>query len=152
MPSNRPTMEEWGKALYEAAGDSVKITTTTVKPATTSTTSTTSTITRTRTTRVAPTTTTTPVSTYTPRSNASGYNTVSKKPDNHLVWAILTTILCCLPTGIVAIVKACKVNTLWYQGLHDEAIKASEDAKKWSIYGVILYFIFTVLMMITSAY
>lgn len=31
------------------------------------------------------------------------------KPDSNLVWGILTTILCCLPLGIVSIVKASKV-------------------------------------------
>ena len=28
------------------------------------------------------------------------------KPDNNLVWAILCTLLCCLPFGIVSIVYA----------------------------------------------
>ena len=31
------------------------------------------------------------------------------KPSNNLVWAILTTICCCLPFGIVSIVYAAKV-------------------------------------------
>ena len=38
------------------------------------------------------------------------------KPDNNLVWAILSTILCCLPLGIVAIVYASKVDGLYNQG------------------------------------
>ena len=38
------------------------------------------------------------------------------KPDNYLIWAILTTILCCLPLGIVAIVYSSKVDTLWSAG------------------------------------
>ena len=36
-PSNRPSMEEWGKALHEAASDSVKIAASTIKPANTNT-------------------------------------------------------------------------------------------------------------------
>ena len=40
-----------------------------------------------------------------------------RKPDNYLVWAILSTVFCCLPLGIVAIVKASKVDALWAQGL-----------------------------------
>ena len=36
-------------------------------------------------------------------------------PDNNLVWAILS-IICCLPLGIVAIISATKVNTLWAEG------------------------------------
>lgn len=58
-------------------------------------------------------------------------------PDNHMVWAILSTILCCMPLGIVAIIKASKVEQLWYQGFHAEAQKAADDAKKWSIYSAV---------------
>lgn len=57
----------------------------------------------------------------------------SYPPDNYLVWAILTTVLCCLPFGIVSIVKSSQVNTLWWQGRHGEAYAASESAKNWAI-------------------
>lgn len=50
---------------------------------------------------------------------------------NYLTQAVLVTLLCCLPFGIVAIVKASQVNTLLAAGKYDEAVKASEDAKKW---------------------
>lgn len=55
------------------------------------------------------------------------------KPENYLVWAILTTLCCCLPFGIVAIIKACKVNTLYAGRMYDAAVMASQDAKKWCI-------------------
>ncbi|WP_432412086.1 CD225/dispanin family protein [Rasiella sp. SM2506] len=58
-------------------------------------------------------------------------------PDNHMVWAILSTILCCMPLGVVAIIKASKVEQLWYQGFYAEAQKAADDAKKWSIYSAV---------------
>lgn len=54
-------------------------------------------------------------------------------PPTYLVWSILTTILCCLPFGIVAIVQSAKVESLYVQGLYAEALKASNEAKKWSI-------------------
>lgn len=54
-------------------------------------------------------------------------------PNNHLAWAILVTIFCCLPFGIVAITKANKVNTLYAARQFDMAQMASEDAKKWCI-------------------
>ena len=38
------------------------------------------------------------------------------KPDNNLVLAIFSTVCCCLPLGIVAIIKACSVNTLYAAG------------------------------------
>ena len=59
-------------------------------------------------------------------------------PDTNLVWAILCTILCCLPLGIVAIIKASSVEKLWLQGRYEEAIKASNDAKKFSIIGAVI--------------
>ena len=59
-------------------------------------------------------------------------------PDTNLVWAILCTVLCCLPLGIVAIVKSSSVEKLWYQGRHEEALKASKDAKKFSIWGAVI--------------
>ena len=60
-------------------------------------------------------------------------NTPMIKPDSNLVWAILTTLICCLPFGVVAIVKACKVDGLWASGQYQEAVNASNEAKKWSI-------------------
>jgi hypothetical protein len=70
-------------------------------------------------------------------------------PDNNLVWAILCTVMCCMPLGIVAIIKSTKVNTLWAQGDQEGAYKAAADAKKYSIWGaasivifMILYFVF----------
>ena len=38
------------------------------------------------------------------------------KPDSGMLLAILSTIFCCLPTGIVAIIKANKVDKLYYSG------------------------------------
>ncbi len=79
-------------------------------------------------------------------------------PDNNLVWAILCTVLCCLPLGIVAIIKSTSVEKLWREGRCQEAEKAAADAKKYSIIGAIislvfgfLYFIFIVLIGVADA-
>ncbi|MDT5015472.1 MAG: hypothetical protein QOD39_1632 [Mycobacterium sp.] len=53
------------------------------------------------------------------------------------MWGILVTVLCCLPFGIVSIINASKVSGLWAQGQYAEAQKASDDAKKWAIWGAI---------------
>ena len=58
-------------------------------------------------------------------------------PDSNLVWAILVTVLCCLPLGIVSIVKATQVSGLWGQGRYADAQKASADAKKFAIWGAV---------------
>lgn len=58
-------------------------------------------------------------------------------PDDNLVWAILCTVLCCLPFGIASIIKSISVKNLWAHGHYDEAQKAAEDSKKWARWGAI---------------
>lgn len=53
------------------------------------------------------------------------------KPDNYLWLGIVTTILCCLPFGIVSIVYASKVDSLWLAGHYEEALDSSSKAKTW---------------------
>lgn len=72
-----------------------------------------------------------------------------KRPSNYLALAIVSTILCCLPAGIVSIVYATKVNGLYDDGKFQEAEKASKNAKTWGIVsvaialvGFILYLLF----------
>lgn len=60
----------------------------------------------------------------------------TKKPNDYLVLSILTTILCCLPLGIVSIIRSTQVNSYWANEKFDEAQNASMDAKKWSIIGI----------------
>ncbi len=58
------------------------------------------------------------------------------KPDNYLVWAILSTIFCCIPTGIASIIYASKVNEAYARGEYDEAQRASKNARTWALVGV----------------
>lgn len=73
----------------------------------------------------------------------------SKEIPNYLVQAILTTIFCGLPFGIVAIVYAAQVNGKVAAGDIAGAQAASKTAKTWcwvafgcGLAGIILYFIF----------
>jgi len=75
-------------------------------------------------------------------------NQPTNPPDNNLVWAILCTVLCCLPLGIVAIIKSSNVNTLWAQGNYEAAQKAADDAKKYSIWGAAITLIGIVLYVL----
>jgi hypothetical protein len=50
---------------------------------------------------------------------------------NYLVFAILTTVLCCLPAGIPAIVYAAQVNSKLQAGDIAGAQLASKNAKMW---------------------
>ena len=56
-------------------------------------------------------------------------------PKNYLVWSILVTLFCCLPLGIVAIVKSASVNGLWAQGQYAEAQAAAASAKNGDLGG-----------------
>jgi succinate dehydrogenase/fumarate reductase cytochrome b subunit len=71
------------------------------------------------------------------------------KPDNNMLMAILTTICCCVPFGIVAIIKASQVNNLFAMKQYEAAQASADEAKKWSYIGIgvglligIVYFIF----------
>jgi RsiW-degrading membrane proteinase PrsW (M82 family) len=71
-----------------------------------------------------------------------------------LVWAILTTLLCFWPLGIVSIVYASKVSGLWFQGRYDEAQAASNKARNWAIWslvaGVVLFIITIAVLFVTD--
>lgn len=77
-------------------------------------------------------------------------------PDNNLVWAILCTVLCCLPLGVVAIVKACSVDRLWLQGRYDEAKAAAKSARNFSIWGVVItvlgFFLYMLLLVVVMTF
>lgn len=44
------------------------------------------------------------------------------KPENYLVWAILSTVCCCLPFGLVSIVYAAKVDSLYTSKQYEAAL------------------------------
>ncbi|SDY11920.1 Interferon-induced transmembrane protein [Amycolatopsis xylanica] len=69
-------------------------------------------------------------------------------PDNNMVWAILSTLMCCLPLGIVSIIKANQVQGLWFSGQHAAAQQAADEAKKWAIWSAIVAGVITVLSVI----
>ena len=55
----------------------------------------------------------------------------TQKPDNLLVWSILATVLCCIPSGVVAIIQSNRVNTCWNAGDYAGAQEAAKNAKTW---------------------
>ena len=54
-------------------------------------------------------------------------------PQNYLVFAILATVFCCLPTGIPAIIYAAQVNGKLQAGDLAGAQAASNNAKMWCL-------------------
>jgi hypothetical protein len=70
---------------------------------------------------------------------------------NYLVFAILTTVFCCLPAGIPAIVYAAQVNSKLQVGDWAGAQQASKNAKLWCLIslglGLAVVAIYSVLIM-----
>lgn len=66
-------------------------------------------------------------------------------PKNWLVESILVTILCCFPFGLVGAIKAAQVNAWWAGGFYEKAEKASSDAKRWTIIGLVCGLVWIVL-------
>ncbi len=86
-----------------------------------------------------------------------GFGGPGPKPDNQLVWAILSTVLCCLPVGIASIVHAAQVDSKWSAGDYAGAREASEKARKFAILsaglfvaGIVLFFLLVVVGTVTS--
>lgn len=65
-------------------------------------------------------------------------DTKPTRPNSYLALAIISTILCCLPAGIVSIIYSAKVNSLYEDGKYNEAMNASRNAKTWGIVSVVI--------------
>jgi len=57
----------------------------------------------------------------------------TQPPENYLVGAILTTLFCCAPFGIVSIVYAAQVNTKAKSGDYAGALEYSRKARNWML-------------------
>ena len=75
--------------------------------------------------------------------------TQPRKPDNYLVESILATVFCCIPFGVVGIVYAAQVGSLYAAGDYDGANEASSKASYWAktsfwtgVVVIVLYFLF----------
>jgi hypothetical protein len=64
-------------------------------------------------------------------------NKAKYPPENYLIWAILSTLFCCWPVGIVSIVHASKVESAFNRGAYNGALDASQKAKKWALISAI---------------
>jgi len=83
--------------------------------------------------------------------NQYGQQQMPPCPKTYLVESILVTIFCCVVFGVLAIVKAAKVSSAYSAGNYDEALEASEAAKKWVTWGFICGIIVCILAVIGEA-
>lgn len=61
-----------------------------------------------------------------------------KPPPNYLALAIITTILCCLPLGVISIIFSTQVNSKYMSGDYEGALQASKNAKLFWILSAVL--------------
>ena len=69
--------------------------------------------------------------------------------DNHMVKAVLCTLLCCLPFGIIAIIKSSEVNGKLAAGDVVGAQASASSSSDWSNIGIILG-LFVSLMLLAN--
>ena len=74
------------------------------------------------------------------------------RPDSNLVWAILSTILFCLPLGLVGVYYSMKVDPLYLQGKYEEAQAMAKKSLNWSIAGCITGIVLAVIYAILSIF
>ena len=58
---------------------------------------------------------------------------------------ILVTCFCCLPFGIMGIINATKIETLYACGQYEQALCRSNQAKKWTLWGLFIMLAFWVI-------
>ena len=69
-------------------------------------------------------------------------------PKTYMAESILVTLFCCLPFGVVGIINASKVSSLYTAGNVELAQAASLEAKKWTKIGFICGIVFYVLYFV----
>ena len=69
-------------------------------------------------------------------------------PKTWMTESILVTLFCCLPFGIVGIINASKVSSLFAQGQFNEAQQASDNAKKWTKIGFFVGLAFIIIYVL----
>lgn len=69
-------------------------------------------------------------------------------PKTWLVESILVTCLCCLPFGVVGIINATKVESLYHNKQYDLALQHSKQAKKWTLWGFFIMLVIWILYIL----
>ena len=58
-------------------------------------------------------------------------------PNTYLIWAVITTIVCCLIPGIIAIIYSASVSSKYYAGDVEGSRRASRNAQIWCIVAIV---------------
>lgn len=87
----------------------------------------------------------------TPLSQNYQQPSVPPCPPTYLALSIIVTVLCCLPLGIVGIIKSSNVSKEYAAGNYAGAKDASKQAKTWSIIGLCCGLFWIILYIILLA-
>lgn len=71
-------------------------------------------------------------------------------PASWLAPAIVATLCCFSPTGVVAVYYSAQVNTYWNLGNSQAAAVASKKARRWVIISVLLWVIAMIFLIATG--
>ncbi len=69
------------------------------------------------------------------------------KPNSHMFYALVATVVFFLPLGVVAVAKAAQVGSLWSIGQYAEAQRTADSAKRWANWSVAVAVGFWVLVL-----
>ena len=71
--------------------------------------------------------------------NITDTDTPWRRPSTYLPLAIIVTICCCIPFGIISILYGAKVDSCWNSGNETEARENSRKARNWALWGIAIY-------------
>ncbi|MGN0877939.1 MAG: CD225/dispanin family protein [Oligosphaeraceae bacterium] len=58
--------------------------------------------------------------------------------NSHMTLAVVSTVCCCVPLGIVAIIQASQANSFYHAGNLEAATACAEKARSWAIWSMVL--------------
>lgn len=77
-----------------------------------------------------------------PLQTGDGPQLSMRKPDSNMVWAVFSTICCCLPAGLYAVYCSIQVDSLYKQGDYTGAVESARKARDWAVIGAVCGAIF----------
>ena len=79
------------------------------------------------------------------------YGDVPERPQNYLIFCILSILFCCWPLAVVALIYSTKVNSNYDVGNYAESLEYSKKTRNWlitsAICGVVLMIFYVILLL-----
>ena len=79
------------------------------------------------------------------------YGYVPERPQNYLIFCILSILFCCWPLAVVALIYSTKVNSNYDVGNYAESLEYSRKTRNWlitsAICGVVLMIFYVILLL-----